>query len=331
MSQIRRILYAVKEPDARRERGIAKAIALAKSCGASLELFHAISSPLLLPTERPSQASLADLKRDTVELQTMRLQKLAAAARVRGVDVTCFAAWDYPAHDAIVRRADRIGADLIVASCHKGTRGKAWLVRLTDFELLRVSDLPVLLLKDFEPYRRPVVMAAADPSHSHAKPHDLDARILAESRLIAATMRSTLHVIHVNSPSLHGLAYGEPIAGPQAAAQAYDELGKRGREDFTKLMAGSGLAEQRCHLVSGTPAEAIPRYARKLGARLVVMGAVSRSGLARVFIGNTAERVLGEMPCDVLVVKAKRFEKRVSKKRSGAILLTHAPSTATAG
>jgi universal stress protein E len=330
MSQIRRILYAVKDPDPRRDRGAAKAIALAKSCGASIELFHAISAPLFLPTERPSDASLADLKRDTVELQTMRLEKLAAASRVHGVEVTCFAAWDYPVHEAIVRRADHLRADLIVASCHKGSRGSAWLVRLTDFELLRASDIPVLLLKTFEPYRRPVVMAAVDPSHAHAKPLDLDTRILAEARYVTAAMRGALHVIHVNAPPLHGLAYGEPIEGSQATARAYGELERRGREDYAALLHGSGIPEQRCHLVGGTPADALPRFARKLDAGLVVMGAVSRSGLARVFIGNTAERVLGDLPCDVLVVKPKRFEKRVAKKRSGAIVLTHAPTTALA-
>jgi universal stress protein E len=35
----------------------------------------------------------------------------------------------------------------------------------------------------------------------------------------------------------------------------------------------------------------------------VVIGAVSRSRLDRVLIGNTAERVLDKLECDVLVVK----------------------------
>jgi universal stress protein E len=40
-----------------------------------------------------------------------------------------------------------------------------------------------------------------------------------------------------------------------------------------------------------------------IGADLVVMGAVSRSGLKRLALGSTAERVLDFLPCDVLVVK----------------------------
>jgi hypothetical protein len=37
------------------------------------------------------------------------------------------------------------------------------------------------------------------------------------------------------------------------------------------------------------------------------MGAVSRAGLKRVFIGNTAERMLDMLDCDVLVVKPPGF------------------------
>lgn len=330
MPAIRRILYAVKEPDPRRERGVEKAAALARACGASLELFHAISAPLLLSAQL-SGDSLDDLQRDLLEQRKRRLEKLAAPARQLDVEVTCSAVWDYPPHEAIVRRADQTGADLIVAPCHQGTRGKSWLVRLTDFELLRVSDIPVLLLKSFEPYRRPLIMAAVDPLHAHAKPLDLDQRILTDARHIANTLRGTLHVLHVNSPPTHGLVYGEPIAGVHAAASIYRELEKQGREALEKLLTHSAIAEQRRHLVGGNPVKAIPHFARALGAGIVVMGAVSRSGLQRIFIGNTAERVLGELPCDVLVVKPKSFKKRVATRRNGAIVPAPIPSTALAG
>ena len=38
-------------------------------------------------------------------------------------------------------------------------------------------------------------------------------------------------------------------------------------------------------------------------AAVVVMGAISRSAIDRVFVGSTAERLLDELVCDVLVVK----------------------------
>jgi universal stress protein E len=62
-----------------------------------------------------------------------------------------------------------------------------------------------------------------------------------------------------------------------------------------------------------------------VGADLVVMGAVSRSGLKRVFIGNTAERVLNDLPCDVLVVKPAHFEKGVKKDVRGMRVVAPQP------
>jgi hypothetical protein len=44
---------------------------------------------------------------------------------------------------------------------------------------------------------------------------------------------------------------------------------------------------------------------------------VSHSGLKRMLIGNTAERVLNDLPCDVLVVKPAHFAKRVTEKVRG--------------
>ena len=40
---------------------------------------------------------------------------------------------------------------------------------------------------------------------------------------------------------------------------------------------------------------------------ILAMGAIARSGLKRVLIGSTAERVLERLPCDVLVVKPPEF------------------------
>jgi universal stress protein E len=43
------------------------------------------------------------------------------------------------------------------------------------------------------------------------------------------------------------------------------------------------------------------------------MGAVSRRGLRRLFLGNTAEEVLDKLPCDLLIVKAAGFETSVPR------------------
>jgi universal stress protein E len=94
---------------------------------------------------------------------------------------------------------------------------------------------------------------------------------------------------------------------------------------FGRLLASGGIPARRRHLVAQPAIEAIPQMARRLRCDIVVMGAVSRSGLGRVFIGNTAERVLDELQCDVLVVKPARFVNRVGRARRGVRVATITP------
>lgn len=51
----------------------------------------------------------------------------------------------------------------------------------------------------------------------------------------------------------------------------------------------------------------MPRLAGALRADIVMMGAISRSGVRRAFIGSTAEDVLENLPCDALIVKPPDF------------------------
>lgn len=66
------------------------------------------------------------------------------------------------------------------------------------------------------------------------------------------------------------------------------------------------LSARNIHLERGTPREVVPTFAVKHGIELLVIGTVARSGLARKLIGNTAEILLGQMPCSMLVVRPGR-------------------------
>jgi universal stress protein E len=317
MDGFSKILVAVKNPDARHQPGVEKALHIAAGLGASVELFHALSSAVFLELQPLNSVSLPALRREAQALRLASLEKIAARKRRRGVRVSCAVEWDYPPHEAIVRRAEAIGADLIIAECHQGRRLSPWLLHLTDWELLRTSRMPVLLLKNGNRWREPVVLAAVDPSHAHAKPTRLDAGIVAQATRITQALKGRLELVHANSPSGFGFMLGDPAIGAQTVAIAYEQLLTQGRERFEKFARKAGVPQARQHLVDREPQVAIPHVARKIGAHLVVMGAVSRSGLKRVFIGNTAEKVLGSLPCDVLVIKPTRSRRRIATRPRG--------------
>lgn len=325
MKTIRRILMAVKDPDVDRQPGITKAIRIAGSLGASLDLFHALSNPVSLEVQPAKGHTLEDIRRHAVEHARGRLARFASAARRSGVELTCSVAWDYPVHEAVVRRAAEDGADLIIAECHKGARTRPWLVHLTDWELLRTSPLPVLLLKNGQPYRRPLLLAAVDPAHRHAKPAELDKAIVECARQLSVPLRGRFQVMHANNPSVFGLALADSTVDAAALTLTYEDLRRQGRAEFQKFTDAAGIERAQTHFVEGDPAVVIPRSARKLGASLVVMGAVSRTGARRVFIGNTAEKILNSLPCDVLVVKPEGFDAHIAAEPTGMRLTMPPP------
>ena len=194
MKAIRRILVAVKDPDAKQLPTVEKAAQIALACGASIELFHAISEPVYADFEL-TEESLQELQTTRATRYWARLERIAAGLRHRNLKVGTRADWDFPAYESIVRRAIAVRADLIVAECHAGRRLAPWLLHLTDWELLRTSPLPVLLVRTQEPYERPIVLAAVDPGHAHAKPSGLDGVILKEAagmaRLLSGSVQNS--------------------------------------------------------------------------------------------------------------------------------------------
>jgi universal stress protein E len=103
-------------------------------------------------------------------------------------------------------------------------------------------------------------------------------------------------------------------------AQTSRILRERSRADavarMKPLLKKIRVPASRRHLVAAEPISGISTVARATGSSIVVMGAVSRSGLKRLFIGNTAEQILDALECDVLVVKAPDFVSPVVSRRA---------------
>ena len=75
---------------------------------------------------------------------------------------------------------------------------------------------------------------------------------------------------------------------------------------FSEEVLGTSLGLS-LHVEFGEPWEYIRDTARFVKADLVVMGTVGRSGVQGIWLGNTAEKLLGVMDCAVLTVKPPGF------------------------
>jgi universal stress protein E len=315
MRPIRRILVAVKDPSAKSLPAVMKGAQLARAFGAHLELFHGISAPLYVDAYSYT-ASVPQIERKTREDFVKRLEAIAAKLRQEGLQVSVSATWDFPVYEAIVRRAVRDKADLIVAERHAKRHIVPALLQLTDWELLRNSPVPVLLVKTATPYRDPVILAAVDPDDSLGKPKSLDGEILDIARTLSQGLHGSLHAVHAYVPI--------PIQPPTRqllSQESIDKLTSQRKRDISRsvqrCVSPARIPKTRCHLVPRHPIDAIGQTAGKTHSSIVVMGAVSRSGIKRFFFGNTAEALLDSLTCDMLIVKPAEFAPRVQKRIRG--------------
>lgn len=316
MPSIRRILVAVKDTSTKNHAAAIKGAQLARALGAKLELFHAIDEPVYVYALSPPDRAIKRQQERSRAQHVKALERIAAAIRRPGLKVSTTVEWDYPSYEAIIRRAQRTRADLIVAERHPKRHVAPGLLQIADWELLRLSPLPVLLVKSARPYAHPAVLAAVDPNHVYAKPARLDTEILDIGKTMAGGLRGALHVMHAYVPILADVPKGS-VSSEDVTADIERKALARACAAFERFVGSRSVPAKRRHLVEDRPMIAIPETARRTRSAIVVMGAISRSGLKGAFIGNTAERVLDDLTCDLLVVKPRGFANRVARGRRG--------------
>ncbi len=122
---------------------------------------------------------------------------------------------------------------------------------------------------------------------------------------IARRSRAKLTLVHVLSPVVPVVAEG------YVAPAAYDRIEATqrtaARRELDRLVARARRAGLRAdsRLLTGVPHDAVVRAARRARADLLVIGTHGRTGLARLFLGSVAARIVTLAPCPVLTVRGR--------------------------
>jgi len=95
---------------------------------------------------------------------------------------------------------------------------------------------------------------------------------------------------------------------------------------LSRAVRTARIARSRQYVIPRQPVAAIAEAARTSRSAIVVMGAISRSGYKRLLVGNTAERILDDLSCDILIIKPANFPNRVPRASRGAKLRIAVPA-----
>jgi universal stress protein E len=278
---------------------LARAAWLAKQAGARLELFACDFDPDLDGGHVSAVWKASPGPREGLLLRRRaQLEELAAPLRKQSLKVTVDVVWDHPFELAIVKKAAAHDYWLVAKDTHHHNLLQRTLLTNVDWHLVRKCPVPLLLVKDRTIAAEPNVLAAVDPLNEHDKPAALDDRIFTFAADLARVLRGHLHVMH---------SYSAPM-GAELPPDVQKVIADEHRAAMRKFLDTHAALGGRSHLYEGLAHDCLQKAATEHGADFVVMGAIARRGLKRLFIGSTAERVLDRLPCDLVIIKPLEFE-----------------------
>ena len=234
------------------------------------------------------------------------LDGYAATARAAGLNVSTRVLNDRSVTDLVVEHILESGPSIVVKGTRYHSAAERGALVDSDWQLMRQCPCPLWLVKSESFGESPVVVAAVDPTHANDKPAVLDRHIVAAARQFAHAAGGSVHLLHACEPlSAVGSAVNRALTAAKMDAGSIDERVRA--EHLAALQAfaeNSGIDPQHTHQLPGRAHEILPAFTRELLADLVVMGVLARSRPTRKAIGNTAERMLDHLPCDVLIVRS---------------------------
>ena len=244
------------------------------------------------------------------------LEKLTAIGRESNINVSFDVLRGKPFLE-ITRKVMRDGYDLVIKTEDRESGLGKMFFGSTDMHLMRKCPCPVWITKSkAEPKYRSII-AAVDNDPDEPLTSELNQQILEMAFSLAISEASELHVVNA---WYH--PYETLLRSPQTglSENEIDELidsEYSARKAWLKqLVARFGVSQGKqavdyvepiLHVARGDAAVMVPQLATELGADLVVMGTIARTGMNGLLMGNTAESILSQLDCSVLTVKPPRF------------------------
>lgn len=293
------------------DQALTRAAQLAEANNASLTIID-----VLVPTNGsagstfvPPSSDKNDQDQKSIRDRIAMLERIAASLSREPGSVQTAVTIGRPFIE-IVKKVLQDGHDLVVMAADSLMGVRLLALGATSMHLMRKCPCPVWVIKPSEAPRFQNVMASIDANDQSAQGRELNTKVLQLASSIARNEQCSFHI-----------AYAWRLAGSDAENvrseisddQMNDIYKNNHREHKARVQSALSGIElgnivPEFHLPCGDPASVIPDVALKNQIDLIVMGTVSRSGVAGLLMGNTAELVLRQVDCSVLTAKPDGFQ-----------------------
>jgi hypothetical protein len=281
-AHLEKLLVCTDEsPDS--QGAVTAALDLAKTAGCQVFLLQVLSFIPLYELQAPDllPPPMVNLELQAAQEAAVRshLESWQEKAAGMGVRLEPRLRTSVSAYEGILEEAEAVQPDWIIMGRHGLTGLPRLLLGSVTARVIGHSAVSVLVVPRGAALEFKRVLIAADDS-------PFGAAAWQEALSITQRMESHLTAIAV-------AASGGEVKTANQVVQ---------RMEAEALLRGVPLETA---VPCGRPFEAILQVAQAKKVNLIVLGSHGRTGLRRLLLGSTAERVIGQAPCPVLVVKKK--------------------------
>lgn len=235
---------------------------------------------------RQHRSAMLDERQAWLESEVARYRELQGAQTS--------VAWTDDIPEAVAGLLAKSPADLIVKTLHQS---RTMLHTPLDWDLLRRAAVPVLLVAPRRRRQSGVIVVAIDPYSDDRAHKRLNRRVMDAATSMAELDGSTIHV--VAALSLNPVLTDLDVIDRRTAQRRLQE---RVELQLTELLKVYDIPKSRLHTPASKVGQAVDQVVRTLHADMAVVGICAHPVKQALGIGNSAEKIVARLQCDVLAV-----------------------------
>jgi nucleotide-binding universal stress UspA family protein len=191
----------------------------------------------------------------------------------------------------ILAQADRLAADLIVLATHRADALRHLVVGSTAERVIGFGHHPVLVVRDKPQGRYRRVLMLVDLSGASRRAADSAFTLFPDAEF---------RLVHVFRMPPSGAPRGETAFLSTVGAEPTGPQ----KEDFLASLYPAGVRPERLEMVvhRGSALGVLRQEIEHFHPDVLVTGIQRHTGLTRAVIGEVAEELLSQLPCDILAV-----------------------------
>lgn len=209
----------------------------------------------------------------------------------------------------IIGRVLRGKHDIVLLAPENSSEIAGLFYGSTALHLMRKCPSPVWVVKPGENDKPEKIAAAIDLDSDDPIRMELCGRIIQMAASLARNRGGELHILHAWQALAESVLTRWGRTHENEIHKYLENFREEREKELQSFLNRMDLHDLNwtLHMDKGKARMIIPRLVRKLNCTTVVMGTVSRVGIAGLLIGNTAENVLAAVNGSILTVKPQGF------------------------